>query len=101
MNFVNIIGTLTATVAVLNAVFVQIGKCAVDPVTQLATCSASWIPQSMAGYVVAFFGIILIISKMIRPGGPLRGLFGGTAVIVPDEEAKPGVVTKEQVNAPK
>ena len=47
------------------------------------------------------FAFILLVVKAMRPGGILAGLFNKTAVMVPKEQAGPGVVTKEQVAAPK
>lgn len=98
MNLTNILGTIAAIVAIAMSLATDILGCSVNA-AGVTTCAASWIPPALAGYAVMFFSGLLLISKVIRPGGPLRGLFGSTAVIVPPVEAKPGVVTPGQVAA--
>ena len=44
------------------------------------------------------FGGVLLLQKLFRPGGPLRSLFGSTAVVSAD--AGVGAVTPEQVQEP-
>ena len=51
--------------------------------------------------MTAAFAGLTLLAKLTRPGGILGSLFGSTAVVVPPEKAKPGVVTKDQVEAPK
>ena len=99
MNLTNILGTIAAIVAISASLATDILGCAVDA-AGVTTCSASWLTPTLAAYAVIFFSGIQLISKVIRPGGPLRGLFGSTAVIVGKDEAKVGVVTAAQVAAP-
>jgi hypothetical protein len=96
MNFTNAAGTITAILTVLSTVMASVLKC--EPVAELtAKCSASFLSPELAGYAAAAFGVLTIILKMIRPGGPLGSLFGPTAVVVPDGKGGVGVVTKAQV----
>lgn len=99
MNFTNILGTISAVVAIAMSILTDFAKCSADA-AGVVTCGASWLTPAMAGYAVMLFSGILLVSKVIRPGGPLRGLFGSTAVVVPPAEAKVGVVTPNQVAAP-
>ena len=96
--YANLIGTITAILAVMSTVMTQVLQCTGVDLT--AVCSAPWLGQyaAIAGMI---FGLIAIISKLMRPGGVLNSMFGSTAVVVPDEKAKPGVVTKSQVASSK
>lgn len=100
MNLTNILGTIAAVVALLGAALTDIAGCAVDA-AGVTTCTASWLTPKLAGWATIAMSGVLLVSKIIRPGGPLRGLFGSTAVVVPPDEAKPGVVTPGQVAAQK
>lgn len=95
MNY-NLIGTLSAIVTVLSQLFVNVVGC----VEATATCSASWLTPTWAGYVSAAFAAFLFVTKLFRSGGPLAGLFFKSAVIVAPADAKVGVVTPQQVAAP-
>lgn len=98
MNLTNILGTIAAIVAIGTQLSTDILGCKVDA-AGVTTCAASWLPPQMAAYAVMFFSGLLLISKIIRPGGPLRGLFGTTAVVVPADVAGPGTVTPTQVSS--
>lgn len=98
MNLTNILGTIAAIVAIGGSLLTDVAGCTVDA-AGVTTCTASWLTPKLAAYAIMLFSGIQLVSKMIRPGGPLRGLFGSTAVVVPTEEAKPGVVTPGQVAA--
>lgn len=96
-NLTNILGTIAAFVAIAATLMTDILGCTVDA-AGVTTCAASWLTPQLAGYAVLVFSGIQLISKVIRPGGPLRGLFGSTAVVVPTKaEATAGVVTAAQV----
>lgn len=100
MNLTNILGTISAIVAIGMSLSTDILGCAVNA-AGITTCNASWIPPQLAGYAVLLFSGLLLVSKVIRPGGPLRGLFGTTAIVVPTKaEATVGVVTAAQVAEP-
>lgn len=99
MNLTNILGTIAAFVAIAISLMTDIAGCSVDA-AGVTTCTASWLTPAMGAYVVMAFSGVQLIAKIIRPGGPLRGLFGSTAVVVPPDEAKVGVVTPNQVAAP-
>ena len=45
----------------------------------------------------SIFGILTLISKLMRPGGTLHSLFGQTAVVVDGAKSAVGTVTKAQV----
>lgn len=99
MNITNILGTVAAFVAIAVSLMTDIAGCSVDALG-VTTCKAAWLTPAMGAYAVMLFSGIQLISKMIRPGGPLRGLFGTTAVMVPPDQAKAGVVTQAQIDAP-
>lgn len=96
MNITNILGTVAAVVAIAMSLMTDIAGCTVDT-AGVTTCAASWLTPKMAAYAVMLFSGIQLLAKMTRPGGMLRGLFGATAVVVPKDEAKTGVVTEAQV----
>lgn len=98
MNFTNILGTIAAVVSLAVSIMTDLAKCSVDA-AGVTTCAASWLTPTMGAYAIMLFSGLLLVSKVIRPGGPLRGLFGSTAVVVPVDQAKPGVVTPGQVAA--
>lgn len=100
MNLTNILGTIAAFVAIAATLMTDILGCTVDA-AGVTTCSATWLSPQLAGYAVLLFSGIQLVSKVIRPGGPLRGLFGSTAIVVPTKaEATVGVVTAAQVAEP-
>lgn len=67
-----------------------------------ATCAISWLPANWMPYATGLFLVLTVIGKLTRPGGLLRSLLGGTAVVVPDTSSKSGMgtVTPQQVAAP-
>lgn len=67
-----------------------------------ATCTIPWAPTSWMPYITAVFIGLTLIGKLFRPGGLLRSLFGGTAVVVSEDSSKSGAgtVTPAQVKAP-
>ena len=99
MSKVNILGTIAAIVAFTLSLLTGVLGCTTN-VAGVANCSASFLTPQLAGYITMLFTGVLLLSKMFRTGGPIKGLFGSTAVIVPPSEAMPGVVTPAQVNAP-
>lgn len=99
MNLTNILGTIAAFVAIAVSALTDIAGCSVDA-AGVTVCTASWLSPKLGAYAVMLFSGLLLVSKVLRPGGPLRGLFGSTAVVVPPSEAKAGVVTPAQVAAP-
>jgi lysozyme len=96
----NLFGTIAAVIAVVMGGLTQILGCATDAAGN-SVCTASWLPPQYAGYAVLLFSGLAIAAKMFRPGGVLHGLFGATAVIVPESKNQKGTVTQSDVNAPK
>lgn len=96
----NSLGTFVTFMGVLYAVLTDIFGCDLDASNNVS-CLATWIPAWMLPWLLIAFGGLAIFTKVMRIGGPLRGLFGKTAVIVPSSEAQPGVVTQKQVEADK
>lgn len=101
MNITNFLGTVSAAVTIIMGIMVNVLGCAVPPGGEAAVCSASWLSPAWAGIATVGFAALVIASKLVREGGPLRGLFGSTAVIVPPKDAAPGVVTPAQVASQK
>lgn len=102
MNLTNPLGSVTALIAVILPILASVFGCTSDAVSDLgAKCSASFLSPTLAIWVTAGFAGLTLLAKLTRPGGIFGSLFGSTAVVVPPEKAKPGVVTKEQVEAPK
>lgn len=95
----NSLGTITGILTALTAFMVSIG-CVPGATDFAATCAVPWLPPSWMPILAGVFGGLTLIGKMLRPGGFLHSLFGGTAVIVPETVAGPGTVTPEQVKAP-
>lgn len=100
----NIFGTITAALAIVMGVMTSVLGCTMPEAGEIvlnATCTASWLKPEWAGWAALAFGGLSVISKLMRPGGVLRSLFGTTAVVVPDTSSKsgPGTVTPEQVAA--
>lgn len=99
IGFTNTMGTITAVLGMVAGLLHSLG-CDPGAVDFSATCAIPWLPAQWLPYAVGFTGLVAFASKLFRPGGFLRSLFGGTAVIVPPAEAKAGVVTPTQVAAP-
>lgn len=96
MNFTNVLGTLTAILTVLTGVMTQLLGCSVDA-TGVTVCTSTLLPAKYMAIAASIFGILTLISKLMRPGGALHSLFGQTAVVVDGAKSAPGVVTKAQV----
>lgn len=96
----NLFGTIAAVIAIVMGGMTQILGCSTDAVTNATVCSASWVPPQYAGYAVVIFSGLAIAAKLLRPGGPVAGLFGQTAVVVPDDRPSVGTVTKSSVSSP-
>lgn len=96
----NLFGTIAAVIALIMGGMTQILGCSTDAATNTTVCTASWIPPQYAGYAVVIFSGLAIAAKLFRPGGPIAGLFGQTAVVVPDDKAGVGTVTKSSVANP-
>lgn len=96
-NLTNAFGTITAILTALTAFMASIG-CVAGATDFGATCSIPWLPTTWAPIAAGVFGVLTLLGKMLRPGGFLHSLFGGTAVI----SSTPGVgtVTPEQVKTP-
>ena len=103
MNFglTNTLGTVTAVLAFLGGLMASLG-CAPGAVDFSATCNIPWLPEQWLPYAAGLTGLIAFASKIIRPGGWLRSLFGGTAVIVPEDSPNsgPGTATPADVAKP-
>jgi hypothetical protein len=97
----NSLGTITGILTALSAFLVSIG-CSPGATDFAATCAVPWLPPSWMPILAGFFGVLTLIGKLLRPGGFLHSMFGGTAVIVPDTSPKSGIgtVTPEQVAKP-
>jgi ABC-type spermidine/putrescine transport system permease subunit II len=94
--FTNSIGTITALLTVLSGFMASLG-CVPGKADFEASCSISWLPPEYSVYAATGFGALLFVMKLLRPGGFLRNLFGGTAVITPVDQ--PGTVTLKQVGS--
>jgi hypothetical protein len=94
----NSLGTITGILTALSAFMVSIG-CAPGATDFAATCAVPWLPPAWMPILAGAFGVLTLLGKMLRPGGFLHSLFGGTAVIVPETSPSSGVgtVTPEQV----
>lgn len=102
----NFISTLMFIASAVLAIMAQLLGCTGDDaataVIEATKCTAPFLTPELANYAaIAFSGIGLAV-KAFRPGGMLAGLFGATAVVVPETSPKsgPGTVTPEQVKAP-
>jgi len=98
MNFTNLLGTVTAILTILTGIMTQLLGCVADS-TGAVVCSSTLFPAKYMAIAAAVFGVLTVISKLLRPGGPIHSLFGSTAVVVPDGKNAAGVVTKAQVAA--
>lgn len=65
-------------------------------------CSASWLPASYGIYAGIGLTVLSFIAKSFSGGGTVKqNLMNPKAVIVPESEARKGVVTLAQVESPK
>ncbi|MEY5061102.1 MAG: hypothetical protein RIS45_1023 [Planctomycetota bacterium] len=100
-NLTNAFGTISAISGTITAALVKLG-CVEGAADFSSTCSIPWLPAQYSAYVAILFGVLTFAGKLMRPGGVLHSLFGGTAVIVPENSPKStvGTVTPAQVAAP-
>ena len=96
MNYTNLFGTITAILTVLTGVMTQLLGCTTDAMG-ITTCSSTLLPAKYMAIAASVFGVVTIVSKLMRPGGALHSLFGQTAVVVDKANTVPGTVTKAQV----
>jgi hypothetical protein len=99
MSKTNLITTLLFVASAVMAIMTQLLGCTTDA-AGASTCSASWLTPQLAVIATGVFSVLGLLSKMFRPGGALSGLFGSTAVVVPEDKAGVGTVTKSQVMEP-
>jgi hypothetical protein len=97
VNPTNLFGTITAILTILTGLMTQLLGCAVDA-AGVTVCTSSLLPAKYMAIAASVFGILALISKLMRPGGALHSLFGSTAVVV--DKAGVGTVTPSQVKAP-
>jgi hypothetical protein len=95
----NSLGTITGILTALSAFLVSIG-CSPGATDFAATCAVPWLPPAWMPILAGAFGVLTLIGKMLRPGGFLHSMFGGTAVIVAPGSSGPGTVTPSQVAEP-
>ncbi len=108
----NIAGSITA---ILSALIFGLDRwlgCNIGEILSNANASISptcqipaWFPAAWIPAVTFTAAIVLIASKIFRPGTLIRNFFGGTAVIVPKAVADKmdtakNIVTPAQVAAP-
>lgn len=98
MKWTNALGTVTAVLTLLMGLMTQLFNCS-STGDLTATCTGTILPAQYMGYAAVVFGILTLVLKFIRPGGPLASLFGPTAVVVPDAKSGAGTVTPSQVAA--
>ena len=98
MNLTNLFGTVTAILTILTGIMTQLLGCVTDA-AGVTVCSSGLLPAKYMVIASSIFGVLTVISKLMRPGGALHSLFGQTAVVVPADKATVGVVTPEQVAA--
>lgn len=99
------IRTIGAAATTVAGILASVAKCTGDdpltPIVEAAKCGATWIPPQYLVYVTIIYGATEIILKATKPGGVISSWFGKSVLVVPPEEAKPGVVTPAQVAATK
>jgi len=98
--YTNLFGTLATVLSGATIWLGQNGCLSTGELT--ATCSISWLPVTWMPYISGLFIVLTAIGKLTRPGGFLRSVFGGTAVVVPDTSSHSvsGTVTPAQVAQP-
>ena len=93
LKYTNLFGTLGSILAGLTIWLGEQGCLSTGDFA--ATCSVPWLPASLMPWLTGLFIALTLIGKITRPGGWLRSLVGGTAVVTPN--AGVGSVTPEQV----
>ncbi len=101
MNWTNALGTITAILTMVAGVMTQVLGCSATD-AGAAACTSTILPSAYMVWAAMAFGALTFILKLLRPGGPLRSLFGTTAVVVPDSSshAGAGTVSPAQVAKP-
>jgi len=99
-HFTNSFGTISAFCISITAWLASQGCLSTGDFA--ATCTIPWVPASIMPYVTMVFVGLTLVGKLTRPGGWLRSLFGGTAVVVSADKPQSvaGTVTPEQVKTP-
>ena len=98
MKWTNALGTITAVLTLLLGAMTQLFNCnSTGDLT--AVCTGTILPAQYMGYAAIVFGVLTLVLKAVRPGGFLSSMFGQTAVVVPEANSAPGVVTPSQVAA--
>lgn len=98
MKFTNLASTITAVLTIITGIMSQLLTCT-STGDLTATCTGTILPAKYMVIASAVFGILTLILKALRPGGPFASFFGETAVVVPETKNAPGVVTPSQVAA--
>ena len=100
LKYTNLFGTIGSVLAALTVWLGQQGCLSTGDFA--ATCTVPWLPVSWMPALTVVFIALTLIGKLTRPGGWLRSLVGGTAVVVPDTSPKSGAgtVTPAQVAQP-
>lgn len=98
--YTNTFGTLATVLSAITVWLGQQGCLSTGDFT--ATCTITWLPTTWLPWVTGAFIVLTLVGKLTRPGGILRSLFGGTAVVVAEESPKStaGTVTPAQVAQP-
>jgi hypothetical protein len=100
LKYTNLFGTVGTVFSAVTLWLAEQGCLSTGDFT--AVCNITWLPVSWMPWVTGIFLVLTAVGKLTRPGGILRSIFGGTAVVVPASSPKSGVgtVTPAQVNAP-
>lgn len=93
LKYTNLFGTLGSVLAGITLWLGEQGCLSTGDFT--ATCTINWLPVSWMPWLTGVFIALTMIGKLTRPGGVLRSIFGGTAVVTPN--AGVGSVTPAQV----
>jgi len=96
MNLTNLFGTITAILTIVTGIMTQLLGCTTDA-AGVTVCTSTLLPAKYMAIAASIFGILALVSKLMRPGGALHSLFGQTAVVV--DKAGVGTVTPSQVAA--
>ena len=96
--FQSLLTAITVILGGITAFLIKMG-CTPDATGNIGTCDGSALPTWLIPYTAILTAAIPIIKLVIAM---FQGkLTAPTAVVVPDGEGKPGVVTQSQVAAPK
>jgi hypothetical protein len=92
-SWTTIASTLAGISAVVLGVMTEVLGCKAGTTDLSAVCSAAWLPTNIAGYAALGFGILMLIGRIISPGGVAANSFGTKAVVLPENDPKSGVGT--------